>query len=1008
MALVAFHDKLTWARAPCMMQLLLLVFGHFFLVITPCRGRAVGPVASVNELLNALRDTSVDQIRLGSGVFSLDAVSGGLAIGPNRQLELVGSVDVVKAFSLAGTKWFQLSALQYASGIDFGKAAQGLFRLGDNTTLGFRNLFLWNGLSQLGYDWQVVTLAQPGARASVRFFQTVKLRDGCLPLQIFVQHVTSYTRLPDAAGQQQTASLQPFCYVPPAGAPPATTTSSTAAADAVTVSSSNSSSSGGGGNGSSSGSNVTCLAETLAIDNLATSITRSNGQSYSLYEQASSYWCRAYASMSCLSASGPEQCVKELLEANNNSNNSSSNGTAAPAAIAATAGSGEEGNSIVNILVPAIITGTLVLGFVFATVWCIRRRGAARGGSSLAAHPLGLGGAGDVEAGAGGGRGVGARVGDALSRLLPGTAAHRKQPHVPGFVPVVSKEALDRIAKVRAELSSKMVVASSSDDLSDVRNLHLVGKGTFGRVYKGEWKGVTVALKVISVPVGQYGQAQWQQVLGEAAISTLLNHPCVLQTYSVALLEYSPALKPASNASEDGVANVSGSNSGEQQPQQQPQTPAAAVAPASGAQLHDMAPFYQLKMVSEFCEGGSVVQALRRMQFYDAVAGGTVRMPAVIDIASQVASGMAYLHSANIIHADLKAANVLLKQQPGSGKLQAKVADFGLSFRLEEPEATHMTKGQLGSITHMAPEVLVQGRVSKSSDVYSFGILLYELYTGQQAYWDVPQPMLAYHVANAGGRPLLPSQCPAAYRGLAKACWASEPAARPTFEEVYKRLQALAGEAIRSVNNSPPNNRASVASEGGTADGDCDRPHPQQQHQQQQQQHPGGVTPGPAQQAVVGGGQLPSGAVAAAADASAGDTSASDQGRVAPPPSQEPTPPTAAGADASAAPCCLVSADEGSVGPCRLTAAAAAADPAYPLLAAAALPQPHHPPPLTSAAVAGPAATCSGGGAAASSDTAMTAADARNQGGGDMLPDEAISGSLVSAPLLTLVEQQPQ
>ena len=44
----------------------------------------------------------------------------------------------------------------------------------------------------------------------------------------------------------------------------------------------------------------------------------------------------------------------------------------------------------------------------------------------------------------------------------------------------------------------------------------------------GEWKGVTVALKVISVPVSQYGQVQWQQVLGEAAIATLLNHPCVL------------------------------------------------------------------------------------------------------------------------------------------------------------------------------------------------------------------------------------------------------------------------------------------------------------------------------------------------------------------------------------------------------------------------------------------------------------------------------------------------
>ncbi|GIL72275.1 hypothetical protein Vretimale_424 [Volvox reticuliferus] len=344
-----------------------------------------------------------------------------------------------------------------------------------------------------------------------------------------------------------------------------------------------------------------------------------------------------------------------------------------------------------------------------------------------------------------------------------------------------------------------MVVASSGDDLSDVRNLHLVGKGTFGRVYKGEWKGVTVALKVINVPLSQYGQAQWQHVLGEAAISTLLNHPCVLQTYSVALLEYSPAVKPVSNASEDDMVNTPpfrpvGGGSGQAQKQQQQQQPASKSTTAAD----DMIPFYQLKMVSEFCDGGSVVQALTRMQYYDGVGGGTVRLPAVIDIASQVASGMAYLHSANIIHADLKAANVLLKQQPGSGRLQAKVGDFGLSFRLEEPEATHVTKGQLGSITHMAPEVLLHGRVSKASDVYSFGILLYELYTGDQAYLDVPQPMLAYHVTTSGGRPVLPPHCPAAYRGLAKACWAPEPTARPTFEEVYRWLQHTA-EAVNKA-----------------------------------------------------------------------------------------------------------------------------------------------------------------------------------------------------------------
>ncbi len=155
----------------------------------------------------------------------------------------------------------------------------------------------------------------------------------------------------------------------------------------------------------------------------------------------------------------------------------------------------------------------------------------------------------------------------------------------------------------------------------------------------------------------------------------------------------------------------------------------------------------------------------------------------------------------------------------------------------------------------MSPEVLMQGRVSKASDVYSFGILrecvcpgvlhslwsaargyskqlpgrqckgvcrravrcldarkhrigpcltlhtsshpacfvrnlsplcrcrttcrtVFELYTGQQAYSEIPPPMLAYHVATAGGRPHLPAHCPAPYRLLAEACWAAQPADR--------------------------------------------------------------------------------------------------------------------------------------------------------------------------------------------------------------------------------------
>ncbi|KAG2428243.1 hypothetical protein HYH02_014425 [Chlamydomonas schloesseri] len=802
-------------------------------------------VRNASDLMAALKDPAVKRIELGGGVLNLDVFSP-VTLGPGRKVEIVGSVRVLQQPVTgpgSGATWLRPEALQYASGIDFGSSGSaGVFRLSDNSSLAFVDLVLWRGLSSLGYDMSVITLATPGARASVNFTRTIKLRDGCLPLNIFVQHVAAYVRLEDSPGRQ-VATLEPFCYASPAnvsasqlGTPLLSPKSGGSNITTVVV---NNTTSG-------AGTPITCVSEVLATTDVATTITRSNGQSYSLYESHSAYWCRAYASMSCLSASGPEQCVQNLLAsvtagANGSYAGGNGSGNGNGTIKAGDGGSGDGSNPLTGILLPAVLTGVLTLGFICATVWCLHRRGRmqeSKRGSSLGLSPAaaimaanggggGPGGrdleAGAVAAGGGGGAWPGGRVGNALARLLPRGVLPRQQNCAlsPGYIPVVSKEALDRIAKVRAELSSKMVVASSGDDLSDVRGLQLVGKGTFGRVYKGEWKGVTVALKVISVPVSQYGQAQWQQVLGEAAISTLLNHPCVLQTYSVALLEYSPARKPPSVASEDalgGSGNGANANNGDGNG-----TPVMGAGNGNGNSADhalldsDMAPFYQLKMVSEFCEGGSVVNALKRMRFYDSVGGGVVRLPAIVDIASQVASGMAYLHSANIIHADLKAANVLLKQQPGSGRLQAKVADFGLSFRMEEPEATHVTKGQLGSITHMAPEVLVQGRVSKSSDVYAFGILLYELYTGQHAYYDIPPPMLAYHVATAGGRPLLPPHCPTAYRALAKACWSSDVATRPTFSQIYEVLVALADDVQKSLANPALLKTGSGSARGGGA-----------------------------------------------------------------------------------------------------------------------------------------------------------------------------------------------
>jgi serine/threonine protein kinase len=88
-----------------------------------------------------------------------------------------------------------------------------------------------------------------------------------------------------------------------------------------------------------------------------------------------------------------------------------------------------------------------------------------------------------------------------------------------------------------------------------------------------------------------------------------------------------------------------------------------------------------------------------------------------------------------------------------------------------------------GTPTHMAPELLLHGHVSKASDVYAFGILLWEMLVGARPYGSIPLPLLPHEVARAGRRPEWPPELLAdkdleRCRALAEACWGADPAAR--------------------------------------------------------------------------------------------------------------------------------------------------------------------------------------------------------------------------------------
>ncbi|EFN50522.1 hypothetical protein CHLNCDRAFT_29026, partial [Chlorella variabilis] len=142
------------------------------------------------------------------------------------------------------------------------------------------------------------------------------------------------------------------------------------------------------------------------------------------------------------------------------------------------------------------------------------------------------------------------------------------------------------------------------------------------------------------------------------------------------------------------------------------------------------------------------------------------------------ARGLEYLHSCNIMHGDLKPQNVLLKTAGNDRRgFVCKLGDFGLSRMLPETQ-THVNTGSYGTVTHASPELLTDGRLTKASDVFAFGILLWELVTGLRLFPDMHHMQIIVQVTQKGYRPPIPADFPPPLADLVRRCWAEDPRAR--------------------------------------------------------------------------------------------------------------------------------------------------------------------------------------------------------------------------------------
>jgi len=188
-------------------------------------------------------------------------------------------------------------------------------------------------------------------------------------------------------------------------------------------------------------------------------------------------------------------------------------------------------------------------------------------------------------------------------------------------------------------------------------------------------------------------------------------------------------------------------------------------------------------LVQEFLDGEDLSAAIKRRE---ELAEAT-RLAWLLD----VARGLAHAHERGIVHRDVKPANVRI-----CGNGLAKVMDFGIARLAQEDTRLTKTGTSLGTVSYMAPEQINGGAVDHRADIFSFGVLAYELASYERPFEAETMSRVFYRILSEDPRPIgeiAPPGCSADLERLIRRCLAKEPGARyQSFDEIARLLERLA------------------------------------------------------------------------------------------------------------------------------------------------------------------------------------------------------------------------
>ena len=204
-----------------------------------------------------------------------------------------------------------------------------------------------------------------------------------------------------------------------------------------------------------------------------------------------------------------------------------------------------------------------------------------------------------------------------------------------------------------------------------------------------------------------------------------------------------------------------------------------------GYSLEDFEGKKNVTILMEYLEKGSLAEYIKKIQscLADQEYDNTHRQIILIGIAR----GMMFLHQNHVLHRDLKPANILL-----DADFHPHIIDFGLS-KFHANDKSTISTHECGTTIYMAPETIKSNKYSIKTDVYSFGILMYEVVTDKTPYpafknGELTDYAFKQKVVEENYRPIFKDPIKKSIKELIESCWSSDPNDRPTFEELFNKL----------------------------------------------------------------------------------------------------------------------------------------------------------------------------------------------------------------------------